>query len=270
MAATLDDQGQKLLDWLVLVLHGVSPGATGTYVGYGQTLDALRLKRLVGKKDGESLQAQGLNNLADWTKETKKPAITGLIIDRKKDRPGNGYFELFGKATSDREWWHNEVGQSKNFNWLPYVSLIAAQELTHTPTPADEDEAPPDDTPKSFDTRDLSLPPRVLVEVYRTLRDTELVRRIKRIHENVCQICGQTTELFGGKLYSEGHHIKPLGLSYGGLDTEGNILCVCPTCHVQLDYGAIQIDLQEPRKDPRHEVDELMVAYHNEKLYGKK
>jgi hypothetical protein len=55
---------------------------------------------------------------------------------------------------------------------------------------------------------DLDAPPgRVSTTVYRILRDTELARRIKRIHEYKCQICGETIQLLNGSRYAEAHHI---------------------------------------------------------------
>lgn len=35
--------------------------------------------------------------------------------------PGDGYFDLFGRAAPDFEWWHTEIVQSIAFDWEPYV-----------------------------------------------------------------------------------------------------------------------------------------------------
>ena len=83
------------------------------------------------------------------------------------------------------------------------------------------EEAEPPDTPKSFDTRDPTAPTGVIVEVYRSLRDTALARRIKERHHYECQVCGESVQLLRDKRYAEGHHIKPLGRMYGGEDREG-------------------------------------------------
>ena len=72
-----------------------------------------------------------------------------------------------------------------------------------------------------------------------------------------------------GKLYAEIHHIKPLGAPHNGLDVRENVLCVCPNCHVLLDYGAIQLDVSKLRVSPKHRVGKDYIDYHNTKIVGK-
>jgi hypothetical protein len=51
---------------------------------------------------------------------------------------------------------------------------------------------------------------RSLCTVYRILRDTQLAREIKYIHNYQCQVCHREgLQLKDGKLYAEVHHIKP-------------------------------------------------------------
>lgn len=78
--------------------------------------------------------------------------------------------------------------------------------------------------------------------VERIVRDTAVVRRVKRWHEYTCQICGLALTVGAeGKSYAEGAHIQALGGSAGGPDVEGNVLCLCPNCHVRLDRGALYL-----------------------------
>lgn len=91
----LDAQGQRLLALLVAKLPSVRPANPQTFIGYKEVHDRLGLPQL-REKFGESLKVQGLVSLAEWTHETGKPAITGLVIDRSSLMPGKGYFELFG------------------------------------------------------------------------------------------------------------------------------------------------------------------------------
>jgi hypothetical protein len=114
---------------------------------------------------------------------------------------------------------------------------------------------------------DHSLPDRVLTTTFRIARDTEKVRRVKRIHRNECQICGRTIELPNGSRYSEGHHIKPLGSEHNGPDEICNILCVCPNHHAELDYCASPIDLSTLRTSRLHPIDPVFVEYHNSVRY---
>ncbi|GGT10545.1 YDG/SRA domain-containing protein [Streptomyces atratus] len=78
--------------------------------------------------------------------------------------------------------------------------------------------------------------------VERIVRDTAVVRRVKRWHKYTCQICGLALTVGAeGKSYAEGAHIQALGGSAGGPDVEGNVLCLCPNCHVRLDRGALYL-----------------------------
>ncbi|MFD3606616.1 YDG/SRA domain-containing protein [Streptomyces atroolivaceus] len=78
--------------------------------------------------------------------------------------------------------------------------------------------------------------------VDRIIRDTAVARRVKRLHEFTCQICGLAVSVGpDGKSYAEGAHIHALGGSDGGPDVDGNVLCLCPNCHIRLDRGALYL-----------------------------
>ncbi|MEU1621779.1 HNH endonuclease [Streptomyces sp. NPDC005722] len=81
-------------------------------------------------------------------------------------------------------------------------------------------------------------PERVTTSVQRIVRSTAVTRQVKKWHEGACQICSVTVILPGGA-YSEGAHIQALGSPHNGPDTTDNVLCLCPTCHVMFDGGAI-------------------------------
>jgi 5-methylcytosine-specific restriction protein A len=134
----------------------------------------------------------------------------------------------------------------------------------------------PNEIPKSLETpKALDLPKKqdevreVLAQIHRIIRDTDIARRVKYVHNYRCQICGETIKLHGGKFYAESHHIKPLGNKHNGPDVIENIICVCPNHHVQLDYGAIRIDMTKLRRINGHNISEIYVEYHNTKIYRK-
>ncbi|MCI4045610.1 YDG/SRA domain-containing protein [Streptomyces sp. TRM75563] len=118
-------------------------------------------------------------------------------------------------------------------------------------------------------------PERVTSTVQRIVRSSAVKRQVKQWHDNRCQICNLRIEVPGGS-YSEGAHIRALGAPHNGPDTTGNVLCLCPNCHVELDAGAIVIedDLTvildgQPagivRTDPRHIIDLECVRHHRER-----
>ncbi len=110
-------------------------------------------------------------------------------------------------------------------------------------------------------------PGRSAAIIYRILRDTELARRIKEMHQYRCQICGHFILLPEGFRYAEAHHIQPLGHPHNGPDSIGNILCLCPNHHAELDYGVVSISLSSLRQFEDHPVDSKFVDYHNCKIH---
>jgi hypothetical protein len=119
-------------------------------------------------------------------------------------------------------------------------------------------------TPYAFDLQEPSPPERVLTETYRVLRDTQLARKLKALHRNACQICSTTLRLADGTMYSEAHHIRPLGAPHNGPDVAGNIIVLCPNHHVLFDYGALSLDADKLSIVHGHRIEAKYVAYHNE------
>ncbi|MBI3533338.1 MAG: HNH endonuclease [Burkholderiales bacterium] len=123
-------------------------------------------------------------------------------------------------------------------------------------------------TPPASDIEPPSAPERLLIETYRVLRDTELARKIKALHKNTCQLCGQTVTLKDGATYAEAHHIKPLGSPHNGPDVAENIVVLCPNHHVMLDYGAIPLEAKNLRSLQGHLIGSAYIAYHNEHVFN--
>ena len=123
----LSPQGQKLLRVLLGVIR--SPkfqlGDPSTYIGYKECCDRLGL--LVPAMDvpwGRLLQQCGLNDLNEWTKCHRLPAISGLIVNISGDRawyPGGDYFNSHGRRDPDFVWWNDEITKSAGFNWGQFV-----------------------------------------------------------------------------------------------------------------------------------------------------
>jgi len=247
LAPLLDADGQRLLDLLVSRLPTAKPNDPRTFISYKDVHDVLRLPQ-VREKFGESLKAQGLLSLAEWTFTTGKPGITGLVIDRTSMMPGKGYFDLFSKREDDFTWWTGEITKSKSFDWSSYLSLA---------TPP----APPTAV-------DIGVPlGRRETTTSRIIRDTVISRRIKQLHNYECQLCGHTILLPDGSRYAEAHHIQPLGEPHSGPDSPENLVCVCPNHHAELDFGARPLASSDLRSVPGHAVAAVYIAYHNEHVH---
>ncbi|MEZ5654944.1 MAG: HNH endonuclease signature motif containing protein [Sphingobium sp.] len=118
----LDDAGRRLLEVLFRNLKRVRAGRPETYIGYKEALDALGLSSPL-KTHGASLQAQGLDSLAEWTHREGHPAVTGLIINMETYRPGPGYFKLFDRDPEDFDWWAAEIERSLTYDWASYLGF---------------------------------------------------------------------------------------------------------------------------------------------------
>lgn len=247
----LDHNGKRLLAYLVTKLNDAMPNHPETYVTYKQVHDDLKLP-YEGPTYGESLKRQGLNNLAGWTKAENKPGITGIIVSEERRVPGKGYFHLFGRdPDSDFRWWAEQVSASKATDWTPYITGIV--KTPDTPVAIDKEPIPPE---------------RAETTVYRILRDTKLAKYIKALHNHECQICGHFIELNDGTRYAEAHHIKPLGQPHNGPDEIGNILCLCPNHHAELDYGASELITSNLVHRENHILKEEYISYHNSVIYN--
>lgn len=123
-------------------------------------------------------------------------------------------------------------------------------------------------TPHAADIEPPSTPDRLLVNTYRILRDTELARKIKALHKNICQLCGQTIALKYETTYAEAHHIKPLGSPHNGPDVSENIIVLCPNHHVMMDYGAIRLEKRDLHSIQGHLINCDYIAYHNDQIFS--
>ena len=112
---------------------------------------------------------------------------------------------------------------------------------------------------------DLSDPNTTKLEIttYRILRDTQLARQLKKLHNDTCQLCRRQLRLSPTTTYSEAHHIRPLGSPHNGPDVPGNILVVCPSCHALCDFAAIELSKHEIFVVEGHELDQKFLEYHN-------
>lgn len=117
-------------------------------------------------------------------------------------------------------------------------------------------------------------PPRIATTILRIIRDTETARRLKKLYDYQCQVCGIRLEGSAGP-YVEAAHIRPLGAPHNGSDSMDNLLCLCPNHHVLFDYGAFSIedDLSligirgDLEIDNKHKISSENLKYHREHYF---
>lgn len=183
-------------------------------------------------------------------------------VDRKLFAQDLAVFARFGYAV-------NPDGAVKQGYFLPFDKAGLQRILAHV------EEDLPDwltlcvggKTPRN---RDEKLPSRKEILLSQLQRDRAIVQEIKRLYGNACMLCGKTIVLPDGRLYSEAHHIRPLGGADQGRDELGNLLCVCPNCHTELDYGCVPLDLKTLSSVLKHKIDTNNVDYHNRHIYARR
>jgi hypothetical protein len=251
--AMLDAPGIRLLRLLIAHFPVIVPGDASTYIGYKQAHDELKLPQ-VHTSWGESLKPQGMNSLAEWVYDHSAPALTGLIVNKDSNLPGGGYFKIYGYENGFSPgfypWWKDQIQQAIAYDWSPAFGTVKL-----VPTVIS---APPAPT--------LSDSPSAQETVTRRVRDTALTKQVKLLHNHVCQVCSHTIILADGSRYAEGHHVKPLGSGHDGPDIQTNIMCVCPNCHVTLNYCITAIDVSSLRYVPGHTIAVEFIEHHNARV----
>jgi hypothetical protein len=112
-------------------------------------------------------------------------------------------------------------------------------------------------------------PTRREYQIMRTVRDGPLAREVKAESDFVCRVCEAAPIMIPSERhseampYAEAHHIQPLGKKHAGPDKKENILCVCPNCHVKLDYGIVGLDAGRLAETKGPAVGSRFVDYHN-------
>jgi hypothetical protein len=237
--------------------------------------------RALPERQGEYYyRARGLRNIRQMAvlfQSDKKIIASAILLDAKKfEEPlevrgvsykGALYFDVVSIRVFDPVTWEtvsriwaelqvNGPGRVK-YNLNPSGYAEFEQELKGIKRPA-LPFMPGHDVPRN------ELPMRLRMEVSRLIRDTKLSREVKAIHDNKCQICGYCLELSTDTTYAEGH--QPLGEEHNGPDVKENIICVCPNCHVKLDYNAFRITPRMLRLKESHNVAQHFIDYHNNQV----
>ncbi|REK91550.1 hypothetical protein DY245_04005 [Streptomyces inhibens] len=153
--------------------------------------------------------------------------IRGLKIKRQKATGGYEYCGLFRVAES----W-TTIGK-EGFRICQFRLLKIEPGESVKPQPVSRE----GDT-----TTDLEEQVRRTVEYERRMRDSTVVRQVKEMYDDTCQVCGVRLVVSpDNKAISQAAHIQALGRPHNGPDKVWNVLCLCPNCHALFDRGALQL-----------------------------
>ena len=71
-------------------------------------------------------------------------------------------------------------------------------------------------------------------------RSRDIVKELKQIYDDLCQICRQPLETPFGRI-SEAAHVQGLGHPHNGPDDLGNLICLCPNHHKLFDSSSFYL-----------------------------
>ncbi|MEU7166697.1 YDG/SRA domain-containing protein [Streptomyces morookaense] len=156
--------------------------------------------------------------------------IRGLDIRGKTRRRAMGGYEYRGLFRVADSW--TTIGK-EGFRVCQFKLLKLA---------AGEDAKPQPVSPGGDEETDFEAQARRTVTYERLMRDSRVVRTVKELYDNTCQVCQVRLVVSPtGEAYSEAAHIQALGKPHDGPDEIGNVLCLCPNCHALFDRGALQL-----------------------------
>ena len=119
----LSSQGKTLLKILIPYLDRVNirPDRVTNCPTYSEILKALVPTWIPAPGDdaGKLLKPRGLDDLANWTKARGLPGITGLIVRKDQQDPGEGYYKLIKDSNIPR--WPENISQAQHVDWNQFL-----------------------------------------------------------------------------------------------------------------------------------------------------
>lgn len=89
---------------------------------------------------------------------------------------------------------------------------------------------------------DEAIPETFMTISEKKKRNRKIVKELKDLYENKCQVCGEYIDMGKGVKYSEVHHIHPIGKEHNGVDNKYNMIVLCPNHHKMFDLGILAIN----------------------------
>lgn len=87
------------------------------------------------------------------------------------------------------------------------------------------------------------------------VRNKELVRKLKQLYDDTCQVCGDRRQQGPSDGFSHVHHLMPLGAPHDGPDIPENVIVVCPNHHEDVEHGILTLNPHTCRIDHDYEDD---------------
>lgn len=134
---------------------------------------------------------------------------------------------------------------TENKDWPFYFDAQTIVNQIKTDEDVEEDLLNQDTSPKLAELDDEGVDQEVKERIFKIRkRNNKIVKELKKLYGGKCQITGETMTFKkkNGELYSEVHHLIPLGES--GSDSYANAIVISPLIHRMLHYADVsEIDL---------------------------
>ncbi len=229
----MSPEAARILKYLVdRISEGtIRANRQNTYPTYGQVHSSLGLEQL-GQTIGQSLVNQGLGELAQFMKDNRLPAITGLVVDQTTSRPGGDFFRVYERTPEDFQWWMDQCESALAHDW----SQLIDQYYPSYRYPDQIDEQQP------YLEGSVN---QIKVNAY----ERDPAARAACLHQygyncSVCSISFETKYGEIGKGFIHVHHLKPLSSirQQYTVDPIQDLRPVCPNCHAMLHRSGLSID----------------------------
>jgi 5-methylcytosine-specific restriction enzyme A len=218
----------------------------------------------------QKIQSRSANRVPSWHPNNSfpvdyNPASDNLVIYIIKSTDGEFWAGWFLKNEVPANWVINDelkslfeedsagviTAQTKilfnteNKDWPFYFDAQTIINQIKSDEDVEEDLLNQDTSPKLAELEDDDVAPEVKERIFKIRkRNNKIVKELKKLYGGKCQITGETMTFKkkNGELYSEVHHLIPLGES--GSDSYANAIVISPLIHRMLHYADVsEIDL---------------------------
>jgi 5-methylcytosine-specific restriction protein A len=129
---------------------------------------------------------------------------------------------------------------TENKDWPFYFDAQTIINQIKSDDDVEEDLLKQDISPKLAELENEDVDPEVIERIFKIRkRNNKIVKELKKLYSGKCQITGETMTFKkkNGELYSEVHHLIPLGES--GSDSYANAIVISPLIHRMLHYADV-------------------------------
>jgi len=234
---------------------GVDSGVQNVFIGQRRKTSVSIRRQKLDSRESNRIYAwkPNLTGFPEPSDPSVREPIENLCVYIAKLSDGDFWAGWFQKSEPESDWPTNESINKMFLDEEGYIKFSGDVyfdvstpkwpfKLSSTTTIIeDEDDVGEDILFNEDEISPEGIPPTVVETIRRVRkRNTKAVKKLKTLYEGKCQISGEkfTFKKRNGDLYSEGHHLIPLGK--GGADSIYNIVVLSPLIHRMFHYAEVE------------------------------